>query len=141
MRVLIDTNIILDYVLERHPFHAEASEIIMLAAGEMFDGYLSAITPVNAYYVGKKLKNAEHARSEVRRFVRLFEIAAINKDILQDAFDLEFKDYEDGVQCASAIAEGLDAIVTRNTKDFKKSPIPVYSPSEFLELLQKDSAR
>lgn len=139
MRTLIDTNIILDYVLERHPFHADASKIILHAADGDFDGYLSSITPVNAYYVGRKLKNREHAAKEVRRLVRLFEIAPVGKDILQDAFDLEFKDYEDAVQCASAVAEGLDSIVTRNTKDFVKSPIPVYSPTEFLEMLQNQT--
>lgn len=135
MRALIDTNIILDYVLERHPFHPEASKIILLVADDAFVGYLSSITPVNAYYVGRKLKNREHAAKEVRRLVRLFEIATADKDILQDAFDLEFKDYEDAVQCASAVAEGLDAIVTRNIKDFENSPITVYSPAEFLHAL------
>lgn len=62
-----------------------------------------------------------------------------------DAFSLGFSDYEDAVQCASAVAAGLDAIVTRNTEDFAGSPIPVYSPAEFLEFLdteltQKESA-
>ena len=140
MRVLIDTNVFLDYVLERHPFHDDAQAIILHLADEDFVGYASAITPVNVYYFGRKMKDAEHARKEVRRMVRLVEIARTDKDVLQDAFALEFKDYEDAVQCASAIAEGLDAIVTRNTKDYKKSPIPVYSPAEFLAHLQNESA-
>lgn len=111
----------------------------MHVADEDIVGYLSSITPVNAYYVGRKLKNREHAAKEIRRLVRLFEIAASDKDILQDAFDLGFKDYEDAVQCASAVAAGLDAIVTRNTKDFKNSPIPVYSPAEFLNTLNTEA--
>ncbi|MEQ1605764.1 MAG: PIN domain-containing protein [Pyrinomonadaceae bacterium] len=135
MRVLIDTNVFLDYVLERHPFHAKAEDIILRLANEEFVGYVSAITPVNVYYFGRKMKDREHARLEVRRLVRLVEIAQTDKNVLQTAFTLDFTDYEDAVQCASAIAEGLDAIVTRNTKDFEKSPIPVYSPAEFLTSL------
>lgn len=53
-------------------------------------------------------------------------------------FSLAFSDYEDAVQCASAISAGLDAIVTRNTKDYAGSPIPVYSPSEFLAILETE---
>lgn len=140
MRVLIDTNILLDYVLERHPFYSDASEIILSGADELFDGYVSAITPVNVYYFGRKMKGGDHARKEVRRLVRLFEIARTDKDVLQDAFALDFTDYEDAVQCASAVAEGLDAIVTRNVKDFTNSPLPVYSPAEFVNLLQSNEA-
>ncbi len=140
MRALIDTNVILDYVLERHPFHADAEKIVLLAAAEDFAGYLSSITPVNVFYTGRKLKGKDHALKEVRRMVRLFEIATTDKQALQNAFDLEFSDYEDAVQCASAISESLDAIVTRDTSDFDKSPIPVYSPGEFLEFLQNQPA-
>lgn len=140
MRVLIDTNVFLDYVLERHPFYADASEIILHLAHEDFVGYVSAITPVNIYYFGRKMKDREHARREVRRLIRLVEIAQTDKKVLQDAFALNFMDYEDAVQCASAIAEGLDAIVTRNTKDFTDSPIPVFSSVEFLEYLKRSAS-
>ncbi len=133
MRVLIDTNVILDYVLERQPFHADAEKIVLLVAAEDLVGYLSSITPINVYYTGRKLKGKDHSLKEVRRLVRLFEIVTTDKQVLQNAFDLEFSDYEDAVQCASAIIAGLDAIVTRDTSDFEKSPKPVYSPGEFLE--------
>jgi len=136
MRALIDTNVILDYVLERHPFHADAEKIVLLVASEDIVGYLSSITPVNVFYTGRKLKGKDHALKEVRRLVRLFEIATADKQTLQNAFDLDFSDYEDAVQCASAISESLEAIVTRDSSDFEKSPIPVYSPAEFLEMLQ-----
>ena len=86
------------------------------------------------------MKDADYARKEVRRLVRLVEIARTDKDVLQSAFDLPFKDYEDAVQCASAIAESLDAIVTRNAKDYANSPIQIYSPAEFLEVLLNESA-
>ncbi len=137
MRALIDTNVILDYVLERHPFHADAEKIVLLVAVENIVGYLSSITPINVYYTGRKLKGKDHSLKEVRRLVRLFEIATADKQVLQNAFDLDFSDYEDAVQRSSALSESLDAIVTRDTSDFENSPIPVYSPSQFLELLSE----
>ncbi|NOT48330.1 MAG: PIN domain-containing protein [Acidobacteria bacterium] len=103
MRALIDTNVVLDYVLERQPFHPDAAKIVLLVAAENIRGYLSSITPINVYYTGRKLKGRDHALKEVRRLVRLFEIVTADKPVLQNAFDLEFRDYEDAVQCASAL--------------------------------------
>lgn len=136
MRVLIDTDVILDYFLERQPHHSNSEEILLRLARQEFVGYVSSITPVNTYYFGRKLKGKDLALKAVRRLVRLVEIAYTTKEVLQDAFALGFSDYEDAVQCASAIAEGLDAIVTRNPKDYAASPIQVYSPSEFLGVLE-----
>lgn len=72
----------------------------------------------------------------VRRLLNLFEVAAADKNVLQKAFTANFTDYEDAVQHECAVAENLDAIITRNTKDYKNSTITVYSPDEFLQFLQ-----
>ncbi len=135
MRVLIDTNIILDYVLERQPFHREAEEIILRVAKKDFVGYVSSITPINVYYTGRKLKGKEYTLKAVRRLLRLVEVCTVDKKVLQNAFLLDFTDYEDAVQCASAQAENLDAIITRNTKDYKNSSVKIYSPAEFVQFL------
>ena len=135
MRVLIDTNIILDYVLERQPFHAEAEEIIIRAAKKDFVGYVSSITPINVYYTGRKLKGKDYTLKAVRRLLRLFEVCAADRKVLQNAFLLNFSDYEDAVQHECAAAENLDAIVTRNVKDYKNASLKVYSPTEFLQVI------
>ena len=135
MRVLIDTNVILDYVLERQPFHADAENIILRVAKREFTGYVSSITPINVYYTGRKLKGKDLTIKAVRRLVRLFEVCAADKTILQKAFNANFNDYEDAVQHECAVAENLDAIVTRNTKDYKNATVKVYSPDEFLQVL------
>ena len=137
MRALIDTNIILDYVLERHPFHHEAEEIVLRLAKKDFVGYISGITAINVYYTGRKLKGKDYTLKAVRRLLRLVEVCATDKKVLQDAFLLNFSDYEDAVQAACASAENLDAIVTRNTKDYKNALLPVYSPTDFLEVLKQ----
>lgn len=136
MRVLIDTNVILDYVLERQPFHHEAEEIVLRVAKKDFVGYVSSITPVNVYYTGRKLKGRDDTIKVVRRLLRLFEVCAADKKVLQNAFLLNFSDYEDAVQHECAVAENLDAIITRSTKDHKNSSVKVYLPGEFLQFLQ-----
>lgn len=136
MKILLDNDVVLDYVLERHPFYVPAEEIFMLNAKNDITVYVSGITPVNVFYTGRKLKGKDFTFKAVRRLLLLVEVCRMDKQILQNAFSLNFTDYEDAVQCASALAENLDAIVTRNTTDYKNSPVKVYSPSEFLQFLQ-----
>ena len=135
MRILLDNDVILDYVLERQPFFVEAEEIFMLNAKKEITVFVSSITPVNVFYTGRKLKGKEFTFKAVRRLVLLVEVCRLDKKVLQSAFTLNFTDYEDAVQCASALAENLDAIVTRNTTDYKNSPVKIYSPIEFLQVL------
>ncbi len=136
MRILLDNDVVLDYVLKRQPFYVPAEEIFMLNAKNDITVYVSGITPVNVFYTGRKLKGKDFAFKAVRRLLLLVEVCRMDKQILQNAFSLNFTDYEDAVQCASALVENLDAIVTRNTTDYKNSPVKVYSPTEFLQFLQ-----
>ncbi len=136
MRALLDTNVVLDFLLARGSFFAEADAIFVFMQDDRFDAFVSAITPINAFYTLRKAVNGERATELVKNFVRLVSIAQTDESVISKAFELDFSDYEDAVQCASAIAEGLDAIVTRNTKDFENSPITVYSPGEFLKVIE-----
>ena len=140
MRILADNDVVLDFLLERKPFYIEAKELFVIAGLGKIEIYVAAITPVNAFYTMRKERDRETAFFAVSGLLKLVEVCNIDKSILQNAFKLGFSDYEDATQCASAVAEGLDAIVTRNLRDYKKSPIPVYSPAEFLEVLQNEPA-
>lgn len=135
MRILLDYDVVLDFLLTRQPFFIEADEIFVRLQNKEFRAYISAITPINAFYATHKEKGKDVAFSAVEDFLKLVEVAKMDKQILQNAFNLNFTDYEDAVQCASAMAENLDAIVTRNSKDYKNSSVKVYSPSEFLQVL------
>ncbi len=136
MKILLDNDVVLDYVLERQPFYVPAEKNFMLNAKKDITVYVSGITPVNIFYTGRKLKGKDFTFKAVRRLLLLVEVCQMDKQILQNAFSLNFTDYEDAVQCASAMAENLDAIVTRNTKDYQNSPVKVFSPDEFLQFLQ-----
>lgn len=136
MRVLLDTNVVLDFVLARQPFFAEADEIfVSLQTGE-FAAFVSPITPINVFYTTRKEKGKTAAFSAIEELLKLVEITRSDKFIFQNALLLNFNDYEDAVQSACAAAENLDAIFTRNTKDYKNAVINIYSPTEFLQTLQ-----
>jgi predicted nucleic acid-binding protein len=136
MRALIDTDVNLDFILQRQPFFVEAAEIFTRLGNGEFDAYVSAVTPINVYYFTRKIKAIRGAKQAVQDLLIAVRICAVDDKILQDAHNSPITDYEDAVQHECAVAENLDAIVTRNTKDYKNSSIKVYSPSEFLQLLQ-----
>lgn len=140
MRVLLDSNVVLDFILKRSEFFAEADEIFVRLQNLEFECYICAITPINAFYTARKEIGKDAAFASVKALLNLIEICPSDKTVMQTAFELGFSDYEDAVQCASAMAENLDAIVTRNTKDYKTSSIPVYSPRDFIQVLQNESA-
>ena len=134
-RILLDTDVNLDFVLERQPFFVEAKEIFLQLAQNKFEAYIADITAINIYYFGRKEMGRPAALKELAKLLRLVEICSINSAILQQAINSPINDYEDAVQHECAVAENLDAIVTRNTKDFKNSFVKVYSPTEFLQVI------
>lgn len=135
MRVLLDTNVVLDFVLKRPPFDAPAKEIFIRAARKKFTICISPITPINVFYVTRKEKGKDVAFHAIKKLLKIVQITKSNNAIYQNAISINFSDYEDGVQHECAVAENLDAIVTRDTKDYKNSSVKIYSPAEFLQSL------
>lgn len=135
MRVLLDTNIVLDFILVRQPFFTEADQIFIELQNNKFKAFISAITPINAFYTTRKEKGKEIAFEAIEELLKLVQIARCDKNVFQNALSLGFDDYEDAVQHECALAENLDAIVTRNTKDYKNASMTIYSPNDFLKQL------
>lgn len=132
MRVLLDTDVVLDLVLARQPFANDAAELFDLIDTRAFEAYVSAITPLNIFYVARKAKQVRDLRQAIQMLLQKVGVSPINKSTLTEAFTLRFVDYEDAVQHCSATAAGLDAIVTRDVRDYKYSTLPVYTPESFL---------
>ena len=135
MRVLLDTNVVLDFVLARQPFFTEADEIFLRLKNKKFEAFVSAITPINVFYTTRKEIDKATAFSAIEELLKLVEITQSNRPIYHNALSLDFNDYEDAVQHECAVAESPDAIVTRNTKDYKNASLNDYSPTEFLQIL------
>jgi predicted nucleic acid-binding protein len=139
MRVLFDTNIILDLFLDRDPFADNAAALWEANAEGRLNGFVSVITPVNLFYIGCRLRDRSTAFHAVREVLAALSVCYADHTTLQTALDLPFQDYEDAFQHASAISNELDAIVTRNIKDFANATLPVFSPTELLSKLPDSS--
>jgi|ERR1044071_10081265 predicted nucleic acid-binding protein len=135
MRVLLDNDVVLDYLLEREPFVQTARRLFELNAQGVFDGYISGITPINVFYIGRKFLKRDELARVLKDLLFAIRVCPITHAVLSQAFALPLTDYEDAVQHASATANHLDAIVTRNLKDYKNATLPVFSPADFLNQL------
>lgn len=135
MRVLLDTDVVLDFLLEREPFAQAAGKLLELNARGAFDGYISAITPVNVFYIARKILGRDKVRRALDDLLLVVRVCPVTHAVLHQALALPFADYEDAVQHASATASHLDALVTRNLDDYQKATLPVFSPTDFLNRL------
>lgn len=130
MRVLVDTNVVLDFLQEREPFVEDAARLIeRIDAGEI-EGFIAATTITNLYYIVRKSAGVTVAQDAITQILASLQICAVDRAVLEQAIGLNFRDFEDGVQYACAIANGVDAIVTRDASGFVNAEIPVISPQE-----------
>jgi len=136
MRVLFDTNILLDALLLREPFVANAAVLFNAVEAGQIEGFMSATTVTDVHYlVRRQTQSLETAIDAVTRLLALMEIAAVDREGLEQAIALKFTDFEDAVQVACAMRLGLNAIVTRDVDGFTNSPIPVPSPEDLINRL------
>lgn len=135
MKILFDTNILLDLLMDRRPYSEAAVELFSKVESGAVIGYLCGTTITTVYYLAAKAVGATRAREETGKLLSLFEVAPVNRYVLEAALIPDFKDFEDAVIHEAACHVGVDVIVTRNQKDFKKSKIMVYSSEEMVKIL------
>ncbi len=137
MKALVDTNIILDVLTKREPFHLDSSKIWSFVTDEILRGYISAISVNNLFYIVRRLKDQKTAESFVDQILEDFRIIPLTSNILKQARTIPKKDFEDLIQYFSAIHEGCDVIVTRNKEDFPSVGIKIMNPAELLRIVGK----
>jgi len=135
LRILFDTNIVLDVLMDRLPHSNAAVELFSKVEDGAIIGYLCGTTITTVFYLASKTVGAARAHEEIKKLLTLFEVAPVNRHVLESALVLDFKDFEDAVIHEAACHIGADAIVTRNQKDFKKSRLSVYSSEEMSKVL------
>ena len=136
MIVLIDTNVILDYVLLREPFAETAGKCLEQIIIRKEKAYLTASTITDIYYVSRKaLQNNEAAKSIISKLLNAFQIAAVDKPDCLKALNADISDYEDALVSVCAQKVKAEWIITRNTKHFQNSSVPAILPDDFLKLL------
>ena len=134
MKLLIDTNVILDYLLARPGFQDDAIRVISLAAYDDTYEFVSSSAITDVYYhIRKELQDSYAAQEKVRDLMIIITILDVTQRDIAKALDLQWKDFEDAVQYAVALSHDVDIIITRNKKDFERNDIPVMTPGEFLQ--------
>jgi predicted nucleic acid-binding protein len=137
VRVLIDTNIVLDFLLQREPFFQDAERLFQAIDAGQVVGYVTATTLTDIFYISRKhTRSVEQARQAVSETLIAMVICSVNRAVLESAFGSGLADFEDAVQIFCAVAQGLDAILTRDMQGFLSSPVPVLSIQEFLQQLE-----
>ena len=138
MKALIDTNVILDFILRREPYYENAAKINILSEKGHIYGYISASAVTDIFYVAKKeLKNKDTVIILLKNILKTIRIASVTEGSIHEALDLEWDDFEDSVQYVAGQSISADYIITRNPKDFADSRIKVISPEEFLNKITK----
>ncbi len=139
MKILVDTNIIIDTLTGREPFRESAEQIFILAANQIEDMYITASSATDIYYlVRKHLHNTEQSKNTMSKLYQLFGILDVTANDCQDTLLLDMKDYEDAVISCCAKRNQMDYIVTRNIKDYEHSKVKVLLPEELLKLVLQD---
>ena len=136
MKLLVDTNVVLDVLLDREPWIETARELWRANDHGQITGYLTATTLTDIFYIARKVKNLSHAHAAVLLCLEAFDICPVDREALELAIALPGSDFEDNLQIAAAMRAGLDAIVTRNRSDYGAAPIAIFSPEEALTRLK-----
>jgi predicted nucleic acid-binding protein len=134
-KVLFDTNVLLDVLLDREP-HATASAAAWESVETgIVEGLLSAHALTTIYYLVRKETGTARARRLVSAILEVFGVAAVDGAVIQEALHLSFADFEDAVTAAAAQSSACECIVTRDPKGFRGSRVRCLTPAEVLPLL------
>lgn len=136
MRILVDTNVILDYLLCREPFDSAARKILIACKQNKVEGCIAAHSISNMFFILRKAFSVEERKNILRNVCELFEVEGIDKAKILNALGNDrFSDFEDCLQMECAISFRADYIVTRNCDDFLGSSIPCIEPDEFCKMI------
>ncbi len=132
MKVLFDTNVVLDVLLLRQPHVATAARLFTFVDKGELEGSICATAVTTVHYLAEKAVGRRQARKHVKELMALFRVAGVDHEVLRNALELDFADFEDAVVHEAARAAGMAAIVTRNGKDFARAMLPILEPGELL---------
>ena len=134
MKILIDTNVVLDLLLDRKPFADPAARIFSLIERSEVEAFLCATTVTTIDYLLTRSISRPEAKRALQRLLELCEVAPVNRAVLEEALQCRMVDFEDAVLAYSAHLVGAAAVITRNTGDFRASPVKALDPPEFLSV-------
>jgi predicted nucleic acid-binding protein len=133
IKLFIDSDIILDILLQRQHYFEAAADLYKLCGTEIHQAYTSVHSILNVHYVARKIHGERLSRQAIQSVTEVVKVVDENGSLIQQALLSDFPDFEDAVQYFAALSVGCDYIVTRNIKDYKHSVIPVTTAEQFLK--------
>ncbi len=141
MKLLIDTNVVLDVLLRREPFFRTAAEVLNLTQRDEVREYVSASAITDIYYIAnKQMKDRDAVRDLLKRLLMIVSVAAVSEWEIQNALNLAWGDFEDSVQYSVALLNEMDGIVTRNPSDYQEANMRIWLPEQALELFANEGS-
>ena len=141
MKLLIDTNVVLDVLLRREPFFRTAAEVLSLTQRDEVREYVSASAITDIYYIAnKQMKDRDAVRDLQKRLLMVVSVAAVSEREIQNALNLAWGDFEDSVQYSVALLNKMDGIVTRNPSDYQETNMRIWLPEQALELFANEES-
>jgi len=139
--LFIDTDVIIDFIIDRQPFSREAARVFTLIDQRKVKGYASALSYSNIYYVLRNYASHKKVITMLNELSDLVGILKVDDDIIKSSLASDFKDFEDAVQYYTAQEyKRIDVIITRNIKDYKKSSLPVMTPETFIKTFEQTAS-
>lgn len=138
--IFLDTNVLIDFFADRKPFSIEAARLFNYSFNKKINIYISAVSYNNIYYILRQSCSHTETIKILTELNEWTDIIDVSKDIIKKALKSEFKDFEDAIQynCAKSLTK-IEFIVTRDTKDFKSSSLPILTPKEAVTLIESTS--
>jgi predicted nucleic acid-binding protein len=137
MRILLDTNIVLDVPLNREPFVQDSRSLWQMADDGAYEGSIAAFSLSIIHYVCRRQAGTAAADAAVDACLEAFEVCALYRECIVSARGMTGPDFEDNLQVACATTDFAQGLVTRNPQDYADAPIRIYSPAELLQVLRR----
>jgi predicted nucleic acid-binding protein len=133
-KILIDTDVILDFFFDRQPFSEFATTIISWSEKKKIEGFITPVICSNVYYLLRQTAKHEKVIDKLTQLLTIVDVIQMDRQVLISALTSDFNDFEDALQNFAAIQQGdINVILTRNIKDFKKSKIGVMTPENYID--------
>lgn len=139
MKILLDTNIIVDDALQRQPFFEASEQVLVLVEQRLVEGYVSASTFSDLYYIIRRGRGRDWTLNYLRQLVTFCQVATVDAATINMALSTNFRDFEDAIQYTTAVVNELDAIVTRNPEDFPVTTPRILTPEQLIQELTNSS--
>lgn len=135
--VLIDMDVILDFFFDRAPFSDHAEQVFSLCDSGRINGFVTPVICSNTYYLLRRAGSHSKVCTRMNQLLRVMDVLSMDKDVVMQALNSGFKDFEDALQNYSALAsKRISLVLTRNVKDYAKSELGVMTPESYLKILE-----